>query len=193
MATLTFYSFAKRKNSTALPTGAGAVYDVYLKEPTDLLRPVFLLSYSGVPAWSYAAFENRFYFVTDYVSVHNELWEVHCEVDVLATWKTAIQTTTAFVQFDTTANTEITDKRLSTKTTTVRAESAGNAFDYLGKGFSVALCAVGEDTCATYMLSISSAINLLDLMGQWQDDNILYLDWEDYGYIEETLTAIFHK
>lgn len=192
MATLTFYNFAKRKNSTASPSGAGTDFDVTLKERTDLLQPVFLLNYSGTPDWTYASYQGRYYFVTGYESVHNDLWYVHCDVDVLATYKSAIQGTNAFVQFDTTSNTEITDKRLSTKTTTVYAESAGNNFDYLGRGFCVALCAVGEDTCATYLLSINNAIHLLDLMGQWQNSNVQDLDWQDYSGLEEIACAIWN-
>ena len=192
MATLTFYNLAKRKNSTAAPTGAGTDFDVTLKERTDLLQPVFLLNYSGTPTWTYAAYQGRYYFVTGVESVHNDLWYIHCEVDVLATYKAAIQAASAFVQFDTAANTEITDKRLSTKTTTVRVEAAGNAFDYLGKGFCVALNVVGEYTSATYMCSLNTAMNLLNYMQQWTDDNVLDLDWEDYDGLEEIACAIWN-
>ena len=72
MATLTTYSFAKRKNSTAQPSG-GSQIDVMLKDGTSLLAPVFLLNTASV-SFNYCSFEGRYYFVTDIKSINNGLW-----------------------------------------------------------------------------------------------------------------------
>lgn len=166
MATLTFYNFAKRHNSTASPTGAGTDFDVTLKERTDLLQPVFLLNYSGTPAWSYAAYQGRYYFVTGYESVHNDLWYVHCDVDVLATYKSAIQGSSAFVLYDTTTNTEIIDTRLSLKTTesTMVEESS---FTTIGTGVCAIVTCVGVDATTTYKMGISDAVALMQGLDTW--------------------------
>ena len=44
MATVYFYNFSKRRNSTKTPSGAGTSHTVRLKDNTSLYRPVFELS-----------------------------------------------------------------------------------------------------------------------------------------------------
>lgn len=127
-----------------------------------MLTPVLILEYSGIPNWSHFSMEGRYYKITDIRSVRQSIIEVSGTVDVLATWKANILATSAFVAYDTTANTEITDRRLSVKTTATRSENAGNAWDYLGRGLCVMINVVGEDRCATYALSLSDAIGLID-------------------------------
>lgn len=179
MAQATFYTFAKRDNSTAVPTSGTAV-NVVLKDGTSLIDPVFLLELDGVPAWSMMRFEGRYYKITNITSVKNDLWEVAATVDVLATYKANIQAASAFVAYDTTANTEITDKRLSLKTTITKQENAGNAFDYIGKGFCVVLNVVGETACATYIISLAAATTLLsDMLANWADNIMPDVDEDD--------------
>ena len=120
-----FYKFSKRKNSTKQPTGTGTVYNVDLKSGTSLLAPTLLLSNSGKPDFNYFKFEGMYYFVRDIVSVRNDLWEVYGKVDGMATAKTQILNTKAYVIYDTVANTEIPDNRLPMKTTkSVQAQTA---------------------------------------------------------------------
>ena len=166
MATLTLYSFAKRKNSTAAPSGSGTDFTVTLKERTDLLNPVFLLEISGTPTANYAKFEGRYYFVTSIESVHNDLWAIHCEVDPLATWKAAIQATSAFVLYDTSSNTEIIDTRLSLKTTeSTQVEEA--SFSTIGTGVCAIVTCVGVDATTTYKMGISDAVYLMQGLDTW--------------------------
>lgn len=127
-----------------------------------MLTPILILEYSGIPNWSHFSMEGRYYKITDIRSIRQSIIEVSGTVDVLATWKANILATSAFVAYDTTANTEITDRRLSVKTTPTRSENAGNAWDYLGKGLCVMINVVGEDRCATYALSLSAAVGLID-------------------------------
>lgn len=165
MATAIFYNFSKRTNSTAVPSGGTAV-NVVLKDGCSLLDPVFLLELGDTPTWSFMKFEDRYYKIMDIVSVKQNLWQISASVDVLATWKANILAASAFVAYDTTANTEITDRRLSTKTTTTRTESVGTAGDMLGRGYCVAVNTVGESACATYIMELSTAAELLDTLSQ---------------------------
>lgn len=145
-----------------------------------MLTPTLILEYSGIPNWSHFSMEGRYYKITDIRSIRQSIIEVSGDVDVLATWKSNIQAMTAFVAYDTTANTEITDKRLSTKTTAVQSENAGNAWDYLGKGYCVMLNVVGETACATYALSLASAATLLSNMTtNWLDTLMPEVDPDD--------------
>lgn len=164
--TVNFYSIAKRDNSTLVPSNPIETAQCVLKDGASLLDPVLLLEHSGAPYFSHFAFEGRYYKVTDVRSVRNNLWELGGTVDALASWKSNILATSAFVAYDTTANTEITDRRLSTKTTTTRTESVGTAGDMLGRGYCVAVNTVGESACATYIMELSTAAELLDTLSQ---------------------------
>lgn len=114
MATLTYYSFAKRHRSTATPTG-GSTVDVQLKDGTSLISPVFLLNWSGVPSFNYCQFEGRYYFVNEIVSVRNDLWEVRCEEDYLASHKSDIGSTIANILYASGGSSDIIDNRIPTK------------------------------------------------------------------------------
>lgn len=89
--TVTFYaSFSKRRNSTKQPSGSSQGFgSVRLKEGTSMMKPVFLLSQVNWN-WNYASWDSRYYYVIDIVSQGNEYFEIHCELDVLATFKTQI-------------------------------------------------------------------------------------------------------
>lgn len=96
MATATFFTMAKKINSTAQPSG-GTQIDVKLKDGTDLIRPVFILNLASAPTWTEVYFEGRYYFITNVESVRNDLWAVSCTVDVLATYKTEIGSQSLYV------------------------------------------------------------------------------------------------
>ena len=115
MATANFYTFSKRKNSTLQPTGTGTQIDVNLKSGTSLLSPTFLLNISGRPTYNYVSFEGRYYFITDIISVRNDLWEIQCTVDALASWKTDIGSTAAVILYATGGSNDIIDQRIGIK------------------------------------------------------------------------------
>lgn len=167
MSTLLLFSFNKRSNSTAAPAdSSGASFDVVLKDRTSILNPVFLLSMASFPSYNYAKYEGRYYFITGIESVHNDLWAISCTVDVLATWKAAIQGTNAFVLFDTAANTELTDSRISMKTSsTVQIESAN--FATIGGGSFAAVSIVGQSNCRTFLMSLVDAAGLMNGLDTW--------------------------
>ena len=164
--TLTLYKFSKRQNSTAVPPSGGTEVSIDLKDQTQILTPTFILHWNSYPDYNYAQFMGRYYFISTIESIRNDIWALSCSVDLLATYKAEILATSAFVAYDTTANTEITDRRLSTKTTTVHAENVGNAGDMLGRGYCVAINTVGESGCATYIMDMEDAAGLLNTLEQ---------------------------
>ena len=78
-----------------------------LKENTSILDPVLVLenpvvndevinlskyNYMKIPEF------NRYYFITDIVSLNNNIWEIHAHVDVLYTYGEQIYKTSALVR-----------------------------------------------------------------------------------------------
>lgn len=85
--TVTGYTFSKKVNSTARPSG-GTTFSVDLKGQSDILAPTILLSVVGIPSYNYyyIAEFSRYYFVTS-VTWIDGLWEVSMKIDALASWK----------------------------------------------------------------------------------------------------------
>lgn len=163
---LTLWKFSKRENSTAIPSAPGTELDILLKDRTQILSPVFLLELSSYPDYNYALFEGRYYFITQIESLREDLWSLSCRVDVLGTYKASIQATTAFVLYDTSANTELTDSRISMKTSsTLQIESA--SFATIGGGSFAAVSIVGRSNTRTFLMSLADAGNLMSGINNW--------------------------
>ena len=102
-------SFSKRKNSTKQPTG-GSVVTAVLKEKTGLNNPVFI--FQSVPdSVKYIQAFGRYYFVGEVSHDGGEV-VVSCSSDPMATFKAAIGSTYADVEYTSSStNTDITDPR----------------------------------------------------------------------------------
>lgn len=100
---LILYTFSKKRNSTARPTGTGTAYDVYLKDGTSVESPVFLIDGVNL-AFNYAKWNDHYYFIDDIVLSLNNIYEIHCSHDVLATFKTEIGNSTQFVERSASSN-----------------------------------------------------------------------------------------
>ena len=95
--TATFWSnFSKRNNSTKQPSGSGTAYTVYLKDNVSVLAPVFRIEGIDLTV-TYCQWNGRYYFVRDIVLSNNAIYEVHCEIDPMATWKSAIGSSSQYV------------------------------------------------------------------------------------------------
>ena len=95
-----FYTFSKRVNSTAIPSGTGTEYDVTIKQPCSILNPVIELNASQTtsPAWNFchiADFE-RWYWVSNW-TWERGLWIADLSVDPLASWRTEIGASSNYV------------------------------------------------------------------------------------------------
>lgn len=168
------WTFSKRKNSTLQPPAADAVeISVVLKEETSYNNPVFLLRYDGDFPYNYFAWGSWYYFLVDVRSVRNNLFEVECVLDPLATYKAEILASSAFVLYSgNLGNANIVDPRLS-----IRAEPtiSANTFslDFISEAPETAVVSVvGMNGCASYALSISDAARLMRSISIWSEDNI---------------------
>lgn len=100
---LRLYSFSKKHNSTkqllndAAPVATFTDFD--LKQNTDLDNPTFLIddTFRDVN-YAYLVDIGRFYFINKYRLGNRYIYEIECEVDALATYKTYILAYTAFVE-----------------------------------------------------------------------------------------------
>ena len=101
------YTFNKKKNSTAQPTGTGIVLsNVQLKDETSVINPIIIINpnSSGMPnpftpsAYNYVYIQkfSRYYFITDMKWI-NGLWEMSLVVDVLGSFKTGIGSLSEYI------------------------------------------------------------------------------------------------
>lgn len=127
---ITFYSFAKKSNSTKQPpANSGTVLSCQLKAETDMLNPTLVINNTPMawnPIWNYCYIPNfkRYYFINSWTWL-NGVWECSCAVDALASWKTDIGGNIEYIlRTDSTVvyNEDITDT-MYPATTDVETES----------------------------------------------------------------------
>lgn len=94
------YTFSKKENSTKRPANnTGTNFDCLIKTPSSLMFPyIELQSQSNPVAYNYAYISdfNRYYFVNDW-KFDRGLWYASLNIDVLATYKTEIGSTSMYV------------------------------------------------------------------------------------------------
>lgn len=107
------YTFSKRHNSTAIPSG-GTDLNVRLKDNCTILNPMieFTGEYTG---WNYAYIPkfNRYYFASSPGYSTGNIYTMELAVDVLASWKTNIGSTRAFIEHCSNGTITIKDSRIA--------------------------------------------------------------------------------
>ena len=94
------YNFKKRINSTKQPSLAdGLKVDVVLKRPTTEYAPVFVLSGVSTFSYNYLSWGDRYYFIEEVTVVSNDIDEIRCKLDVMATFKSEIGNTKCFIEY----------------------------------------------------------------------------------------------
>ena len=106
MSSVTIGMTSKGINSTSRVISGGVSLDCRLKEPCGLHDPVFIVkglskSYNN---YNFCTWRGRYYWVNEIVFLTNDIQEVHCSLDPLATYKGAIDDTYAYVQYGDAAN-----------------------------------------------------------------------------------------
>ena len=90
------YNFTKKKKSTAVPTG-GTTLNVNLKEDTTLLNPSFNITSQSMLPYNYIEAFGRFYFVSNNTKRNNNIVDLDCAIDPLASWRASILASSQFV------------------------------------------------------------------------------------------------
>lgn len=166
-----FYQFSKRNKSTKVPTGTYTEKEVYLKDKTSVVHPTFLLqtfnaaafNYIFIPSW------NRYYFITDAASVEN-MWELACTEDYLASFKSAIGVSSANVLYASGSTKSIVDSRIPVKSTVLighEYSAIQNMTITEGSG-AVIVGITGKGSFGSYLMQDSGLVSeLLDGIENW--------------------------
>ena len=93
-----FWNFAKRHNSTKIPSIDGNSVDFVYKDSTDLHNPILEVN-TDIQLYNYAKIGNIYFFVDAIETVCKNVWQVRLKIDLLATYKANILNTKAQVIF----------------------------------------------------------------------------------------------
>lgn len=148
MASIKIYkNFAKRYNSTKQPS-SGTDITVTLKDTTSIAAPTFILT-GGLSAYDDVTavfWDGRYYKVDDVRSEHNNVTEIVCKIDRMATYKSRIGSSSQFIERCADSyNSALRDENCLTSSQTFTSEmsSAGSLFpDALTDGIIV--CAIAN-------------------------------------------------
>ena len=116
---LKMFKLNKRINSTKLPTLEDLLIsgEVVLKQATSVDKPIFIMACGAddmakARICNYVEFQGNYFWITTIVQLNNTHIEITCEVDVLATFKTEILQTKAYVLYsDSAGRTDLIDNR----------------------------------------------------------------------------------
>lgn len=169
-----FYKLTKRLNSTKQPVGTASItMDVKLKDKTDLVSPSLFVSYSdAVIECNYVEFMDKYYYIDGWSSDRNNIWSASCSLDILATYKTNILNTNCFVEYDTTANTEICDMRMHLKTTASISLEIAEFAPAPDEGCYILTATGRGGSVGMFAVSASTLSNLVNGMYTWVRDTL---------------------
>lgn len=91
------WDFIKDRKSTKVPDTEGTEVNIKLKENTSITTPTFILSFDTTPVFTYCQYMFYYYFVEDITFLSNNQYEVHCNIDVLATYREDILSSTQYI------------------------------------------------------------------------------------------------
>lgn len=164
------YHFSKRNKSTLLPS-SGDEFDCILKEATSITDPVLLFQTVNVAAYNYVyipAF-NRYYFVSSGNAVEN-MWEVACTEDYLASYKLEIGNTLCNILYASGSTKNIVDSRIPVTAEPLRGHTYQAITDMTiteGSG-AVILGITGKGSFGSYLMQNSTLVSeLLDGIEDW--------------------------
>lgn len=120
---VTFYQFTKRKNSTKIVNVEGSVVNFVYKQITDTHNPIIQIN-KWNNTWNYAKIGMNYYFVDSVSHITKDVYEVALTLDLLATYKTEILATDAFVIYsENNYNKHLLDNRLSSDANVIMQQS----------------------------------------------------------------------
>ena len=103
---VTLYNFSKRLNSTKTPLPTeGKNFSCQLKDETSFINPILKFSPDHLTAsvfspdvynYAFILYWNRFYYITDWKYI-NGSWEAYLTVDVMASFRSEIGATSAYI------------------------------------------------------------------------------------------------
>lgn len=96
------WNFTKKHNSTARPSGLAYIdVDVNFKRQTSINNPTFQLVWDGIPQYNYIEISSlhTYYYIEDIQVGINNIFELICKIDALATARPYIIGSRAFIKY----------------------------------------------------------------------------------------------
>lgn len=184
MATVSFGTFSKRRNSTKQPSTLSDQRTVTLKESTSQDRPIFICTGNNFN-YNYCMWDGKYYFIDEIISLRNNEIEIHCVMDALATYKAEILASTQYVCYSSqSGGVWLPDTRIPVLKETVTARSSASLASLFNTTGFYVLSATGKDGCCMYAMDKSQLNALIDSINTWADNLIDYVvnDHGNYGY-----------
>ena len=169
MATVSFGTFSKRKNSTKQPVSLSDQRTVALKEGCSQDRPVFICTGNNFD-YNYCMWEGKYYFIEETISLRNNEIEIRCIMDPLATYKTEILASTQFVSYSSLhGDNWLADDRIPLKAST--AVSANSALTGVLSNIGCYILTVtGVDSVTSYMYTSEATLaGIFQDLATWRD------------------------
>ena len=200
MPSVSFGTFSKRRNSTKQPSSLPDSRNVKLKASTSYDAPTFILTGNDFEN-NYAKWGNRYYFISDVTSLHNNLCEVTCVLDPLATYKADILSSIQYVSYSSQLGSVwLPDMRIPV----LKNSSASKktvATGILSRIGCYILSTVGKDRSYTYMIYNETDLGrIMDSILRWDDgdvsdilDLIDFSDPTDVGKMGEGLATVMAR
>lgn len=170
--TVNFGSFTKKRNSTKQPTNElSDSRTVVFKESTSVDSPTFILTGNAFD-YNYASWNDgnvtRYYFISDIRTVKNNLTEIDCVIDVLATYKTQILSGTHFVSYSSSlGSTYLPDTRIPVLTDK-KVKHVTVVNPKISRSGKYVLAVNGENGCCIYKCNESDIRGLINNLNQWR-------------------------
>lgn len=189
-----FGTLEKKVNSTARFTGGGH-YNCTLKNGCSELHPVFLLNSTHTTfPYNVCLFNGRYFFVDDVTLVRNNLLEVSCSIDALATCKDEIEASSFFVSYtsgDYGYQKWVADSRMPfSKSTGISVASGTPAF--ISPSGTYILSVLGKYGCLSYAFSSMAVLTSLvtSLQQTIEQQFGAIIDSFDFDSVEDALKGL---
>lgn len=163
---VTFYNFVKKKNSTAIPTGAGSDTNFVYKDTTDYHNPTLVLQ-GYDKNWTYAKIADIYFYISAVHTSRQNVWEISLTIDLLGTYRDQILATSAFVAYSTSKyNNDVPDTRIPVSGDLVQgvSEVTFDFIDYYNGMYAFTTIGNGQSSYSafstTYITSGSPIFNV---------------------------------
>ena len=170
----TIYKFSKDPRSTARPSGGTSITGIVFKNDTSRENPILKITanvLSNDYDWNYIHIMGHYYYINDIVFINNDIWELHCTIDPLATWKNEIEASTQYVVRTTNAshrNGYINDTAypITNEVTTAHVIAGDNTWltSNVGRAVIGVLGPNAGDTTTYYEMSATTLTALITLL-----------------------------
>lgn len=189
---ITLYeNFAKKDNSTLRPSIGGTVIDCFLKNSTSITNPTFVLTVENFNI-TYVKWDDRYYFVSDIMSIKNGVIELSCSLDVLATYKEQILQTIAYIECSTSKfNSNLLDKRIPNTGTITQSVSSSKDIETFSQSGCYCLTIIGSGGSNTEQRFVTrqGLNNLSDNISQLTDEDVINSLVLKFGSVFGTITG----